>query len=405
VHAGRLDNNRPVLPALDAAADAQALVAAYVAHQIARPAPRARPDLVQRGLTWLAQRMDEHNQSEMLLEQLQPSWIARTGLRRLFLLLTWLSEGAVLGLLLWLMMQQFRLVNPALPAGPASLLRNRFDLTMAAADFAWLLGLNLLLGLAVALGHMHWRRTNGPAPGGPAGKWQRRRLVAWVAAGAGALTFLAYVPFGDPWLALFWAAGEALFFLVFQYINHGDSDRTEVGVVAAVTWSWRHALQGVLIGLLAFIVAEVAEAWYADYNGIGRTLLAYSSTGFFLGGLRGARIERTAYPNQGIRLSMRNALLATTGAAPLFGLLSWLLWGAPSLTYMVPLFAVAVFWLYGGANVVKHWLVRLLLRLEGCLPLPLTQLLEQGTTLGFLRRVGGGTIFVHQALQDYFAGP
>ena len=401
-----LNANRPVAAALlsaDAEAGGRALIAAYVAHQVAQPAQHAARPVVEQGLSWLARAMIDHNQNEMLLEQLQPSWLASARLRRLFLLLTWLSEGAVLGLILWLLMRQFRLVNPTLPAGPAGSLAARFNLGPAAADLAWLLGLNLLLGVAVALVHMAWRRAHRPAPVGAASRWQRRRLVALVAAAAGALTFLAYLPFGDPWLALFWAAGEALFFLVFQYLNHGDSDRNEVRVVAAVTWSWRRAGQGLLVALLAVVVAEAGEAWYAPYNGVGRTLLAYGCTGLLLGGLRGRRIERTVYPNQGMRLSLRNALLATVGAAPLFGLLTWGLWGAASLRYMVPLFAGGVFWLYGGGNVARHVLVRALLRLERRLPLRLDRLLEAGVSLGFLQRVGGGYIFMHQALQDYFA--
>jgi hypothetical protein len=58
---------------------------------------------------------------------------------------------------------------------------------------------------------------------------------------------------------------------------------------------------------------------------------------------------------------------------------------------------------FGGLAVLRHGLLRLILWLSGATPWNLARFLDYTCDLIFLRRVGGGYIFLHRLLLDYFA--
>jgi hypothetical protein len=58
---------------------------------------------------------------------------------------------------------------------------------------------------------------------------------------------------------------------------------------------------------------------------------------------------------------------------------------------------------FGGYGCFSHGALRLVLWRLGALPLSTIRFLDYATERVFLRRVGGGYIFVHRLLQDYFA--
>jgi hypothetical protein len=117
------------------------------------------------------------------------------------------------------------------------------------------------------------------------------------------------------------------------------------------------------------------------------------------------RIEIRTRPNQGIRRSAYNAfsigvvsgLTLGTVAAVAFG---WL----PGGVFMGLLVAIPAFLVFGGAAVIKHALLRFVLIRSGDTPRNLAHFLDFAAHIGILRKVGGGTIFVHRYLLDYFAG-
>jgi hypothetical protein len=59
--------------------------------------------------------------------------------------------------------------------------------------------------------------------------------------------------------------------------------------------------------------------------------------------------------------------------------------------------------LYGGATVLQHYTLRWLLYRNGSLPLRLAPFLDSCAERIFLRKVGGGYIFVHRLLMEHFA--
>jgi hypothetical protein len=58
---------------------------------------------------------------------------------------------------------------------------------------------------------------------------------------------------------------------------------------------------------------------------------------------------------------------------------------------------------YGGRACLQHLVLRLSLRYYDCLPRRYANFLDYAAERLFLRRVGGGYIFIHRLLQEYFA--
>jgi hypothetical protein len=57
---------------------------------------------------------------------------------------------------------------------------------------------------------------------------------------------------------------------------------------------------------------------------------------------------------------------------------------------------------FGGLIALKHFVLRLFLWKSGSAPLHYVPFLAQAKELLFLRQVGGGYIFVHRLLREYF---
>jgi hypothetical protein len=120
--------------------------------------------------------------------------------------------------------------------------------------------------------------------------------------------------------------------------------------------------------------------------------------------MRGRRVEEKSRPNEGILLSLRNAVVAALLSGPILGLLVLIHyddWMAGLMTVII--MVLIVFSLFGGSTVTKHLLLRLIMRREGCTPWRYARFLDHTSRLVFLRKVGGGYIFLHRYLQEYFA--
>jgi hypothetical protein len=59
--------------------------------------------------------------------------------------------------------------------------------------------------------------------------------------------------------------------------------------------------------------------------------------------------------------------------------------------------------MYGLNDFLKHYLLRLVLWLDGSLPLRLVRFLDDCAGRVLLRRVGGGYTFIHRTFQAYLA--
>ena len=123
-------------------------------------------------------------------------------------------------------------------------------------------------------------------------------------------------------------------------------------------------------------------------------------------------------PNQGIRLTVRMALVASVAACPLllYAALLRIFGGyhppsdAPDTGVLSNSFAVQIFraffyifLIFGGFDLTGHYSLRLILALRGDLPFNAVRFLDQAADQIFLRKVGGGYIFIHRLILEYFA--
>jgi len=112
-------------------------------------------------------------------------------------------------------------------------------------------------------------------------------------------------------------------------------------------------------------------------------------------GLESEEIQTKTVPNQGIRDSAKNAVILGLLAGLSFGLLAGLSFGL--------LFGVFVGLSFGGLSVIEHYFLRVILYRSGYIPWNYSRFLDYAAERIFLRKVGGGYIFVHRLLMDYFA--
>jgi hypothetical protein len=65
--------------------------------------------------------------------------------------------------------------------------------------------------------------------------------------------------------------------------------------------------------------------------------------------------------------------------------------------------AAIVALIFGGVDVINHYVLRLIVYRNGYAPKRLHRFLDDCTKLVFLRRAGGGYIFIHRLLLEHFA--
>jgi hypothetical protein len=132
-----------------------------------------------------------------------------------------------------------------------------------------------------------------------------------------------------------------------------------------------------------------------------------SSVYSFFEGLKGRAIEQRTAPNQGVRRSLRNGLIADLILLLGGGLLSGLVTGSIAIAFVMFLLflpiAVVAFFTFGGFAAVQHAIVRRVLASEGQAPRNFADFLDFAASRVLLRKVGGGYIFIHRMLMNYFA--
>ncbi len=168
-------------------------------------------------------------------------------------------------------------------------------------------------------------------------------------------------------------------------------------------------LPGALLDGLQF--ALVAASFFALLGGL---------IGGVVGGLSGDVLDERnlTMPNQGIRRSARHSVLVGVVGALIGGVVSGLVGGVasrvhdPNLLWSIilsyglifgPLIGLISGLRGGGIACIQHLVLRLLLLDAGSMPWNYPRFLDYAAERVLLRKVGGGYIFTHQLLLDYFA--
>lgn len=381
--------------------------AAYEEHMFERQ-PSSAPYSQERTLgylRWLARRLQEHSLSIFMIEGMQPSWLPSKHWRWLYMLLSGLILGLAGGLMMWLLWRLLRHTLPELPAAVSSAISSWFNLAPEPVELLTIMIGNVALGLltGVILGIFFEARRKSPVQAARIGsaRWQQVWTVGSIC-GLAATLFVAQ--FTGWYLALAWGVAEGFMYMAASRFLFGWSYESDVRTVEALGWSWRRALTGCGVGVILTLVAEVLETLLYGYNGAERTLLTLMLAGLILGGLTGSSTTEKSRPNQGVWLSLRNAGLAAVFVALPLALVTSIMrdWRYGLIIGVLSALIAAA--LFGAGVFVKHFLLRGLLRLNKSLPWRYSRFLNYAAQLVFLRKVGGGYIFMHRLLQEYFVG-
>ena len=302
-------------------------------------------------LSWLASQMQRHNQTVFYLERMQPDWLPHRQ--------RWLVRGG------------FGLVY----------------------GLVYGLGAGLVVGLLLSLGY-------GPLAGLTYG------LSAAILAGLGV------------GLGVGWVGGTAL-----------------IEPVEALRWSWSRVyerrrsttVEALLFGLLIGLFLYLFNGPIASLIGGVMGALLYALGVVVSNGYTRSQIETVLVPNQGINRSGRNALVVGVVSELCYGLIVGV--GAGFTSGLVDVlinnfhYGLAsglvdglgfglVFGLgralfsslrHGGRAYLQHYTLRRLLVQAGIAPWRYVEFLDYAARLILLHKVGGGYIFVHRLLLDYFA--
>ena len=360
-------------------------------------------------LSWLSQKMIQHSRTVFLIEELQPNWLSNLRQFWFYSISSSLFFGLIFGLGIWLKWRRtfdfiFGLIFLGLIISIIFGLRDReenlFNHTTA-SNWSWADILrNSFWGLIFGLGFgLYFITIGGLFPG---------------------LYFGLY----------FWL----MFGLSFGLTGRWGSLTAYIRTIDAFSGSWAGALKGIIAGCIAGLVTGLLGDLFVALTYAGKntnmdliskvldelmfSILMGGLIGLIFGGLKGKIIEKTTSPNQGILLSMKCAFIAGSGiglSALLFCVLIILFFlrsgadfqfnEALSLGLILGFFSGLMLGLlfFGGFDVIKHYTLRLIFWWKGYAPLNYAKFLDYATKLIFLRKVGGGYIFIHRMLMEHFA--
>ncbi len=328
------------------------ILATYVQRMLARRSISTRytPTQTIHWLSWLAWQMKRHNQAEFYLERMQPDWLEehqslRHAYRAAVRMGTGLLGGLVFGLLGGLVFGLLGGLHYGLLLGlPVGL------------------GTGLLGGLVVGLTHRVEKEIK-PA-----------EVVIW------------------SWKSMW------------QKLAKMESLRSALvgGLLSGLVFGLSSRLSsGLLFGLLGGLLGGPISG------------LIFEFIGGLIGGLSSDLLDRQILtkPNQGIQRSARNSILVGLIGGLVSGLLVGLVVG---LRYGLvvgllggllggPISGLSIGLSNGGAASIQHAVLRTFLWRAGYTPWNYSRFLDHAAERILLRKVGGGYIFLHRLLLDYFA--
>lgn len=377
--------------------DSANVFSTYVERMFERRGRRNPPYAKEDSICWLinlAQEMRRRSQTIFLIEQLQPTWLNTRRQCWLYSVGSRLLAGVAILISLYIIFPPISEVG-SLGLGAGLVDGFRFEMQSRRkeprrAGYLWWVFVHIAMACLLAYVTLLAR--------------PRVAELSWYVVG---LFCLAYSPVG-------------LFFAL-RARHRADQD---IRPVETLTWSWTAAKRTSRSGLLggaavgvAFAIDVLSNQIALDCIGILMSVLVLAS--FFAvagalamgiyGGIVGRSIEAKTRPNQGIILSVRNCLFAGCGVGAIVFLVVFLLfvlrdikWLPTALTLAWVSGFIGALW-FGGTDLLNHFMLRIILWHSGRAPYSYPRFLDYATRLVFLHKVGGGYIFRHRLLLEYFA--
>lgn len=402
------------------------------------------------GLAWLAKRLSSHHQTIFQLEHLQPSWLVSPRQRLLYSGIYGLGLGVWLATIMTVIWFASHGIDPHLKMP-----------IVHDADYYWYLLTPVwaLIISAVAVFQPvkvvvpHWLA-----------RWPRRgQFAAYVLANAVFLYCVWILVFGlgslfvngftadwFNWMSHAISGGVSVAFL--YSICTTNQNELFTGSTEILQWDWKRSSYGLVIGLAVGCVAWGMYYLSNLYSGhtfweLANNLFLYPpfgcAVGLLYGGLKKVESKRKTEPNEGIRLSMQNAIWGTlvigfvlaialvplvTPIGPSIDVLeAWKNGGDANIEIATDLaqtnpepflsklqrkwpFAMMIglgvamtstLW-FGGIDVLRHYSLRLTFFVTSQLPWRLETYFNQMAKLSLLQRIGGGYMFRNNLLREHF---
>jgi hypothetical protein len=428
------EDGRPAVGSSTAADARTHVLERYVDRMFARRAGEREPYEKRQALAWLqhlASSMLQHGQPELIVEQIQPSWLATGTERAAYVLLTRVIVGVVIGACEGLYL--FAFASDGLGLWTRGGSKSNLLWAGVAAGALFGAGVAVVDGLRLKAG-----RLRGDAPEA----WWRTALILaayWLLF----VAVLASVGINARWRAPFglvWA-------LLFALRGRWQGPSSDVRPVLELAWSWRRAARGTAWGALAGVGITVCGGMAipsfehelsrnSDWAVASATVLMYAAAGFAIGGATPAIGETKRMHGSGrAGFPWASRGLFTLAAMFVFTLVLYLVEGvvwfaldpaglselagtevtlgsvlARALAWGVATGVVAgtytgvlgALW-FAGADAIQHTVLRWLLWRRGRIPWRLSRFLGWCTRLVLLKRAGHGYRFMHGAFAEHFA--
>ncbi len=218
---------------------------------------------------------------------------------------------------------------------------------------------------------------------------------------------------------IFGLSGGMAFGLVFGLIGgllgslagHPSLRVRAVVSVETLRWSWRQVPasvgNGIVIGLVGGLIYALVVVFGYGFAGGLSYLAVYSLIVVvvfgLVGGFSGAALSSTTRPNQGIHRSLWRALSIGLGGGLIITQVYGLVVGPIGSLLGGLVGGLSLAFAYGGYAVLSHLALRFVLWRSGSIPWNYVRFLDNCADRIFLRKVGGGYIFIHRLLMEYFA--
>jgi len=439
------------------------IFASYVQHMLKRrgASKRYKPERITHWLTYLAGQMKQQNQSVFYIEQMQPDWLRKMWLRSWYRVLAGGVSGGLLCGLLGAAVGA--IVSLIFTLGSSSILYMPIPWPTIAAGS--LIGLIIGQILGSLTGLFRSKSTEISTVEVITWSWPNARLAAIASIVGGSLGwpmlfhssrfisyFVQYLISGFTHANTYYLLDNAVTLLIFLLIlillggicfilislfARRNLDEHRLIVSRQRIWyaARRGALVGIYMGCIGFALLILTNSMASGLVGEGDIrydiyLVAVGCvsgliTGLIYGVSRGQlETHASMKPNQGIWRSLYNG-----GRVLLIvGLIVWLAYDIPVLvSYRLAVLAsprvtinfpndqiltgvlvgisIGLFFglLNGGIACIKHVLLRVFLWRARGLPWNYVRFLDYAAERILLRKVGGGYIFVHRLLLEYFA--
>lgn len=343
-------------------------------------------------LSWLAKKMTEQSQTVFFVENLQPNWLNsfkdQKEYQRISLLITGFIIGVIFGSTFW--SSGGLVIAPILG----------FIYVLAIGGFNYIGSFNYS-GLSIK---------SAIVSGATIGMiitmivWQQDWIGAGLIAG-----FIAW-----PIVSLiFYLVSHLITYLIYNFtIIPDDYALKLIKTTEIISWSWHSFLKKFSIGLLVGfaiggLIGWLIGAWYNSMNdwlhvGLAIALLVGLTYGI-IGGFVDKINKNKTFPNQGIILTLRNSLFIGLFCAVIFGSIGIVYFGFLIGAVIGLGFGLIGAFYRGLGATIKHYSLRLVFFRSGKLPFKVVPFLDYCAKLILVKKVGGGYIFIHRMLLEYFA--